>query len=286
MSPFVLSTRLPVSASLRAAAATAVALLLLVAVAPSAAAHTALESSDPPSGVAVGAPLDGIELTFSAPVQLLEQSVVAVSGDGRRISAVEVRDDDGLLVGATFTEALEAGDWTVRWRVLASDSHPRTGEVLVRVVDEAGQGSSDAGAAAGTGVAPSSGAPTDPATPQQAPVTDTPPAAAGPGDEPLTGALERAGMRRACSSTSDSSSRLASPSSPRVRIPVCPHERLGWRGSRCSVHWSGSWPAGRRSRSTSRRCPATASRVPSTSARGGPSSGPDSALPCCCARSG
>lgn len=175
-------------AVLRATLTAVAALLLLVLAGPAALAHTGLESSDPAAGSVSVAPLEAVELTFNAPVQLLEESVVAAASDGRRIAATEVRDDEGLVVVATFTEPLGDGDWTVRWRVLATDSHPRTGEVPIEVEDAAA--SATPGLAPSEGPAASDGESRRDSTPASPRVEEPPPETSA---ETPTAALERAG---------------------------------------------------------------------------------------------
>ena len=101
--------------------------VVTVVLAPSALAHTGLESSDPPADTEVTDPLDAVTLTFNAPISLLDDTVTAVASNGDRVVATETLSDDGLVVTATFDTPLRAGTWSIDWRVLASDSHPREG---------------------------------------------------------------------------------------------------------------------------------------------------------------
>lgn len=137
-------------------------LLLLVLPAGPALAHTELTSSDPPSGATPEAPVETLTLTYSRPIELLGDAVT-VRGARGRVSEV-VRSDDGTVVTATFDPPLAGGDWTVDWRVLAGDGHPREGSVALDVA------------------APAEGA-TDGATP---PSTDSPASGAGTADVATT----------------------------------------------------------------------------------------------------
>lgn len=147
-------------------------LLLLLSAAP-AVAHSGLEDSDPPDGAVLDRELDGIELTFTAPVRLLDDSVVAVGPDGRRVAADERRDDDGLAVAATFDVPLTDGEWDVQWRVLATDSHPRTGTVHVTVPTVVGAGGSAADDAAGAQATPGGDAPASGAATSSSPASSS-----------------------------------------------------------------------------------------------------------------
>lgn len=164
------------------------ALLFLLALAAPAFAHTGLESSDPAADAEVDAGLQTVTLTYGAPIRLLEDTLVARSADGRTVAATESVDADGLVVTAELDEPLDGGSWSLAWRVLATDSHPRTGEVPITIAsadpsDEPSeqQGSSSQGE-------PSAPADSNEATSQES-ATAAP--AAAP-QEPGAG-LERAG---------------------------------------------------------------------------------------------
>lgn len=88
-------------------------------------AHTSLASSDPPADATV-ATVDRIVLTFSAAIEVFEDTVVLRGPDGTSTLPV-TRSADGTDVVAAASAPLAAGSWEVSWRVLASDSHPREG---------------------------------------------------------------------------------------------------------------------------------------------------------------
>lgn len=145
----------------------------LVLTAGPASAHTAFVGSSVPPGAVVPAGTSQVLLTFSGDVRAELSSVVVTGPDGSEGSfpLPVVRD---ATVLQTLTAPLDAGAWTLAYRVVAADGHPLTGTVPFRVAGGAAPATS--GAAPGTsGTTPGAGAtdirPTRPAStvPEAAP---------------------------------------------------------------------------------------------------------------------
>ncbi len=149
----------------RLAAVLAAATLLLLLPPAAALAHTGLASSTPAEGDVVEEELFHLTLVYTKAIELLDGGFVLRS-DGRRVEPVEaLRSADGVTVALSLAEPLSPGRWTLSWRVLASDSHPREGTVAFDVV------SAEAEAAAGTDPPPAGGRTQPPAAdaPTEAP---------------------------------------------------------------------------------------------------------------------
>ncbi|MGI5188197.1 copper resistance CopC/CopD family protein [Promicromonospora sp. CA-289599] len=142
---------------IRAAVGVLAALVLALWCAPSATAHTRLESSAPAAGSTSDAPVAEVTLRFTLPVSLLGEGMVIDGPEGAVVADVAAAED-GLVVVATPSEALTAGDYTVTWTAAAQDGHPLEGTFGFIV--------------AGAGAGPSEPAPGD---------TGTPSAGASPG---------------------------------------------------------------------------------------------------------
>ena len=156
------------------------AVAIVLATTLPAAAHTELSASDPLDGSTRDEPVDRMAFTFSRPVELLPDAAT-VRGTGDRVAEV-TRSDDGTVVTATFAPPLGDDEWTIDWRVLAEDGHPREGTVTFRV-DAPGE----EGASAGPGSSPPSPTPTGrPDDTGTATATSPPPPRGPPG-----GLLER-----------------------------------------------------------------------------------------------
>ncbi|WP_081747477.1 copper resistance CopC family protein [Arthrobacter sp. Br18] len=112
-------------AALVLAALVAALMLLLTAAAP-ASAHDELSSSNPPAGGEVDAMPATVELLFSQ----------VPSGLGAEVQVLDAAGTDWAegapqIVDASAQQAVRsgapAGDYTVNWRVVSSDSHPIEG---------------------------------------------------------------------------------------------------------------------------------------------------------------
>ncbi len=111
---------------------------VLALLATPALAHTELVSSSPVDGASVKGELGTVVLEFSREVQLLGDTLTISGPEGEYVGEVAAtRSTDGLLVTTTLDPALSAGSWVLDWQILASDSHPRRGTVLLEVGDAA-----------------------------------------------------------------------------------------------------------------------------------------------------
>lgn len=119
-------------ASARAVLGLLAALVLATWCAPSAAAHTRLESTTPAAGSTSDTPVDEVRLRFTLPVTSLGDGIV-VEGPAGAVAADVAAAEDGLVLVATPAEPLAAGEYTVRWTVAAQDGHPLEGSFGFRV---------------------------------------------------------------------------------------------------------------------------------------------------------
>ncbi|MEV0951515.1 copper resistance protein CopC [Promicromonospora sp. NPDC050249] len=111
---------------IRAAFGLLAALVLALWCAPSATAHTRLESSAPAAGSTSDTPVTEVTLRFTLPVSLLGEGIVIEGPDGAVVADV-AGAEDGVALVATPSEALTAGDYTVTWTAAAQDGHPLEG---------------------------------------------------------------------------------------------------------------------------------------------------------------
>ncbi|MFD2792475.1 CopD family protein [Promicromonospora vindobonensis] len=112
--------------SIRLAAGLLAALVLATWCAPVAAAHTKLESSAPADGTTSAGPVDDVTLTFTLPVTTLGEGIV-IDGPGGTVPTDVAAAEDGLVLVATPTVPLTAGNYTVSWTAAAQDGHPLEG---------------------------------------------------------------------------------------------------------------------------------------------------------------
>lgn len=95
-------------------------------VAAPAAAHDALESSDPAAGSAVTTLPGALTLTFSGALQSLtpDDTFVDVFSPSGEDVAVAEEEIDGAVLRQPLEPAPEPGVYTVEWRAVSSDGHP------------------------------------------------------------------------------------------------------------------------------------------------------------------
>jgi methionine-rich copper-binding protein CopC len=98
----------------------------LLAPISAASAHDILTGTNPQAGETVEEMPDALELTFSNNPLALGSVVAVQDTDGQNWAVGEVN-----IVDKTVTQAISpdapAGDYTVTWRVVSSDSHPIEG---------------------------------------------------------------------------------------------------------------------------------------------------------------
>ncbi|MES9537025.1 MULTISPECIES: copper resistance CopC family protein [unclassified Actinomadura] len=112
-----------IRAVLRGAAGSAVLAAVLATTAVPASAHTALASASPAKGSAV-APPSQIVLTYTDPVRL--PRVVVTDASRKQYQAGSAQAVDNKVTQAVNGK-LPNGEYTVGWRVVASDGHPVEG---------------------------------------------------------------------------------------------------------------------------------------------------------------
>ncbi|PFG43164.1 copper transport protein [Isoptericola jiangsuensis] len=115
-----------------AAFSAALALLLITLGATPAAAHTALDTSDPADGSTTDGAVTRVVLTFTRPVTPLGDAVEVEGPDGPVTVEVTARQDGAVLV-ATPSDALTDGEYRLEWTVAAQDGHPLDGTVAFTV---------------------------------------------------------------------------------------------------------------------------------------------------------
>jgi copper resistance protein C len=118
-------------------------------------AHTTLVSSTPADSAQLDTPPAIVELVFSEPVDPRLVTVVVSNADG-----AQWQDGAPVVSEAVVSQAVrplvDAGDYTVAYRVVSSDGHPVTGELRFSVVASVSTStaSSSPTAAAGASSAP------------------------------------------------------------------------------------------------------------------------------------
>jgi copper resistance protein C len=129
-----------------------------------AAAHDSVESSTPADGASVPEPPEEVSITLTQnPIALGSQiKVNDAAGTDWAEGAVEIVDN---VASQKLKEDAPAGQYTVVWRVVSSDSHPIEGSWTFSVSGAATSGATTPGATAGAGTtagatsAPASAAP-------------------------------------------------------------------------------------------------------------------------------
>ncbi|QCO96740.1 copper resistance protein CopC [Arthrobacter sp. 24S4-2] len=126
-----------------------IAAAVLFAAAP-ASAHDAAESSSPAQGATVATPPEKVSVTFNKdPLALGSQiQVKDAAGTNWADGPVEIVDN---VASQKLRDGAPAGEFTVVWRVVSSDSHPIEGTFTFTAT---------AGAAGSTAGSPSTGSPT------------------------------------------------------------------------------------------------------------------------------
>ncbi|MBG6084248.1 copper resistance CopC family protein [Zhihengliuella flava] len=114
-------------AALAAALIALAALCGAVALAPAAHAHDQLISTDPADGDTLAESPEELRLTFSGEIQDIGSAVELTDADAQAYD-VELAVERADLV-LTPAQPLQAGDYTLAWRVTSSDGHPIEGTV-------------------------------------------------------------------------------------------------------------------------------------------------------------
>jgi copper transport protein len=117
-----------------------VALLLAVALLPfrSAYAHGALQRAVPAQNARVATIPRELRLTFTEPV-ILAVAALELVGPGNRpvsLGPLSLARDSSQVLVAPVTGALEAGTYTVNWRIAGADGHPVRGSYRFTITPE------------------------------------------------------------------------------------------------------------------------------------------------------
>jgi copper transport protein len=121
----------------RLTATTLLTLLMLLLAARPASAHTELSSSVPSDGASI-ARLAQVQLRFSRGIELLGDTLTVTGTNASWDGVVDaVRREDGMVVDITLSPPVPPGDWQLDWQILAEDSHPRRGVLMVTVAASA-----------------------------------------------------------------------------------------------------------------------------------------------------
>jgi methionine-rich copper-binding protein CopC len=120
-----------------AAAIAAVAAVLMLAPSP-ASAHDDLLGSDPEDGVVLETAPAQVELRYSAePLDEPGGTIVrVVDPEGAEVQQGEPEVVDNAVIQAIAADAAVVGTYTVTWRVVSSDGHAISGELLFSVGEE------------------------------------------------------------------------------------------------------------------------------------------------------
>lgn len=109
---------------------------LVLAAAQPAAAHSALQATEPPADQLTSGSVDRLTLTFAQHVDVLDDSVTVTAPDGQQVEVSDTaRMDDGVTVVAALAARLPSGTHTVAWRVIGADGHPIEGSYRITVAD-------------------------------------------------------------------------------------------------------------------------------------------------------
>ena len=103
--------------------------LLLTLGAGSAAAHSALEGSDPPAGAVVATQPATVTLTFNEPVELNDGAIEVFDDRFNRVDAGHVTSigPDRSRIQVGLRPGLAQGTYTVSWHASSADTHPVSG---------------------------------------------------------------------------------------------------------------------------------------------------------------
>ena len=116
----------------------ALALLAALAFAPGAMAHALVEQISPADRARLDSGPGRVEVRFTEPVQLLQQSdLTVVDARGETVSSGPgtVQQADAAMIEVPVRPRLAPGSYTVRWRVVSSDGHIIPGASVFAVGD-------------------------------------------------------------------------------------------------------------------------------------------------------
>ena len=100
---------------------------IVAATATPAFAHAALVRANPAKDTTV-APLQRVQLTFSAHVETRFSTVQVVSASGQTVAGESAVGSDSRTLTATLTRPLAPGAYRVEWRIVSADGHRMQGD--------------------------------------------------------------------------------------------------------------------------------------------------------------
>ncbi|WP_051479025.1 copper resistance CopC family protein, partial [Arthrobacter sp. H5] len=125
------------------------ALFTVFGTATAADAHDELAGSNPEEGASVEQVPEAIELTFSNVPAAIGSEIQVLDASGENWSEGAVSITDAVATQAVRAGA-PAGDYTVNWRVVSSDSHSIEGSFAFTATEAAAGGEAAPGASVGT----------------------------------------------------------------------------------------------------------------------------------------
>ena len=99
----------------------------VVAMGTPAFAHASLVRANPVRDATV-APLQRVQLTFSAPIETRFSTVQVVSASGQEVVGESAVGSDNRTLTATLARPLAAGAYRVEWRIVSADGHRMQGD--------------------------------------------------------------------------------------------------------------------------------------------------------------
>ncbi|MFL0515873.1 copper resistance CopC family protein [Brevibacterium luteolum] len=153
--------------------------VVLLPVAP-ASAHDVVTGTNPEDGQSLDAVPEAIEVSFSNAPLSMGSEILIKDAAGTNWAEGGVEIDGNMAVQPVNPEA-PAGEYTVTWRVVSSDSHPIDGSFSFTATDGAGASSSPNPEQAGAGSSQPAQPVAEPAAPEQ-PQAETQQAAADEAD--------------------------------------------------------------------------------------------------------
>jgi copper resistance protein C len=94
-------------------------------------AHAFLDHAQPRVGATVAAAPGRLTLTFSEPIEPAFSTVKVTDAQGKRVDKGDAQVKGALL--QVSLAAIGAGDYTVTWRVVSTDTHVTQGDYVFHV---------------------------------------------------------------------------------------------------------------------------------------------------------
>ena len=104
------------------------AILILGSISRPAAAHAVLVESTPAAKSTTSGPSIVIRLRFNARIDAARSIIILIRKDGSSTKLQTIKQPEPNTLTATAT-GMQAGDYSIRWQVLAPDGHITSGEI-------------------------------------------------------------------------------------------------------------------------------------------------------------